>query len=192
MTSGPLIPKILDGGALLGSQIRTALKNIQDFLTSIPVDNLERFNIRTHLPFQSDRQVGVAATVMMNYQKLGIGSGAASGDSSKVYAVEFQLRLSAAIAGGDDFTVTLEQSGTVDGVYTTVTGCSAQFTAGSPGAAVETDGTNSYGYYKQVTPGATTIAAAQFLRVKVVSDAGSTRTVEETSVVVGVETRLQP
>ena len=189
MASGPIIPSIADGDALLGSVIRTALKNLQDFVSSIPVDNLERYNCRWETSFSSGGTVAVNKLRHFGYQKIQVG--AATSSASTTYSVNIYLRLAGVIAAGDSFTFTIEESSTVNGTYTTVTGCTHEITnAGATHTAVVGDDATSFGYYTQLAPTAA-IAAGQFIRLKVANAAGSTQVISEFNVTLGLATQLQ-
>jgi hypothetical protein len=192
MTAGPVIPSIADGDALLGSVIRTALKNLQDFVSAIPVDNLERYKCRTEVAFSLGTDFlaggGSARTRHYGYQKVQVG--ADSNSASAVYSMNIFIRLAGAIAGTDSFVFTIEESSSVDGTYTTVSGCTHTITAtGSTHTDVPGDDATAYGYYVQLAP-STTIAAGKFIRLKVNSSATS-QAIPDMNVTLGLETQLQ-
>ena len=189
MPSGPVIPSIADGDALLGSVIRTALKNLQDFVSSIPVDNLERYKCRWETSFSSGGTVAANKTRYFGYQKLQVGAETSS--ASATYSMNIYIRLPGVIAADDSFTFTVEESSTVNGTYTTVTGCTHEITnAGGTHTAVLGDDATAFGYYAQLAPTAS-IDAGQFIRLKVVSGALSTQVISEFNVTLGLETQLQ-
>jgi len=191
MASGPKIPVINDGDALLGSTIRTALKNIQDFLGSIPADNLQVFNCRIESVFSTSGTIANTGTRYVGYRKVMVGAGSVAGNSSKVYMVDFVITLSAAIDGADSFTLTLQKASSISGAWTTVTDCTETFAVGDSGTAVLSGPADSFAYYKQVTPSTTEVSSGQFLRLKIEATAG-VRTVEHATVTVGLSTMIQP
>ena len=191
MASGPKIPVISDGDALLGSTIRTALKNIQDFLGSIPADNLQVFNCRIESVFSTSGTIANTGTRYVGYRKVMVGAGSVAGNSSKVYMVDFVITLSAAIQAPDSYTLPLQKASSIGGTWATVTGCTETFTEASDGTPVLSDAANSFAYYKQVTPSTTEVSSGEFLRLKIEATAG-TRTIEHATVTVGLSTMIQP
>jgi hypothetical protein len=189
MASGPKIPVINDGDALLGSTIRTALKNIQDFLGAIPIDNLEAYKCRVESAFSTSGTIAVNSTRYVGYRKVMLGAGSVS---SKVYMVDFVITLNGDLAVGDSYTLTLEKSSSVGGTYSTVSGCSVTFDNTSQGTELPSDAANDFAYYKQVTPSSTEISSGEFIRLKIQNTAGGTRTIEHATVTVGLATMIQP
>jgi len=193
MASGPKIPVISDGDALLGSTIRTALKNIQNFLGSIPADNLQVFNCRVESIFKSANTLAPGDTEYEGYRDVALGGGSAAGDSSKVYGVDFVITLSAAFSANDAITVTLEKATTVGGAYTTLTGCSAAFTNADKGTTLASTGGDNFTYHKRVTPTATEISPGEYIRMKISnSGGGGAGNVTRTTATIGMSTMIQP
>lgn len=193
MTSGPVIPSIADGDALLGSVIREALKNLQDFVSAIPVDNLERYKCRTELVFNLGTPFlaggGSVRTRYYGYQKVQVG--ADSNSASAVYSMNVFIRLAAGIDANDVYTFTIEESATVDGTYTTVSGCVHTINGGTASTFTDVlgDDATAFGYYAQLAP-STTIAAGKFIRLKVNNIAAS-EAIPDMNVTLGLETQLQ-
>ena len=193
MATGPVIPSISDGDALLGSVIRTALKNLQDFVKSIPVDNLHRYKFRTELTFTNGEAFpaggGSVKTRYYGYQKLQLGE--ESNTASTTYSMNIYVRLTSNITANDDYTITLQEASTVDGTYTDVSGCTHTIDGSDAGTYTDvvSNGTDSFGFYKQLAP-TTAISAGKFLRLKVVNAANSAA-IPDFNVTVGGETQLQ-
>ena len=193
MASGPVIPSINDGDALLGSVIREALSNIKNFISSIPVENLERYKSRMELVFTNGEAFpaggGSVQTRYYGYQKLQLG--AESNSASTAYSMNVFIRLPAAADANDDYTLSIQEASTVNGTYTDVSGCSHFIDGSNTGTytRVESNASEQFGYYAQLAP-TTAIDAGKFLRMKVVN-VSTARAIQNINVTLGVQTQLQ-
>lgn len=186
MAVGPLLPKINDGDALLGSKLRTAFAALQSFMGSFPVDNMERAKSRSVVQIS---RVGVVtaggAGVYTGYQKLTLGSGTAAGDDSKVTNISCYVAMAAAMVAGDDVTITLETASTLGGAWAVFATMALDETSDN----VASTTANNFGYHVQNTP-ATTIAAGKYWRLKLLCTGA--QNIAEVQCAVEFETKLQP
>ena len=189
MSNGPKIIAVAAGDALSVTPINSNFTAIQDFLTAVPVDNLEKYYCPNQMggSLYDDSGVGTGTTLYGAYfQPEQSGS-----DATRLKAIQCSLVASAALQAGDSVVFTIEErTSTGPSVWSAISGSTV--TIDNSTTAEDSTGAATLLYWlNDAASAGTDLNASRLHRFKAVVTLGGGRTVGLIQAVAFGRTKLQ-
>ena len=191
MASGPKILAVAAGDALSVTPINSNFTSIQDFLSAIPIDNLEKYytsNVFMGMSCRNSEPFGNGETVYGPYFMPEQGGS----EASRLKSIQAQLEASARLQSGDSIVITLEEqtSAGSPGSWAAVSG--ASITINDSTAYADSENANDFLYWANdaASAGTELDPTAQHW-FKLVITTGGSRTITSLQAAAVMRTKLQ-